>query len=67
MLDGVALLFDVSALMVPEVEAAPLLVVLEYEPFAEAGAAVPVVVVSLYAPVLVDAGVDVMAVLDRVE
>lgn len=67
-------MFALSALMLPEVDALLLLlfvlvfVVLEYEPFVDAGAVVPVVVVSLYTPVLVDAGVDdVISVLDRVE
>ena len=53
--------------MLPEAEVVLLFEELEYEPFSEAGAVVPVVVVLLYAPVLVEAGVVVISVLDRVE
>jgi hypothetical protein len=47
---------------------AELLVAFEYEPFVVEAAVLPVVVVSLYTPVLVDDGVvELISVLDRVE
>lgn len=61
-------MFVLSAFMLPEAEVVLLFAELEYEPFSDAGAVVPVAVVLLYAPVLVEAGVvDVISVLDRVE